>query len=76
MSKRFWNVKIGDIPKWAKANVSLSSTVRLPATAASSYFKYYNGSVRPMVHVVIFAIVVNYLYGYKELKKEAMRKYH
>jgi len=77
MSTNFWNLKINEIPKWSKANVSLSSTVRLPVTAAAKYFNYYRGSARPLIHLAILATVINYLYEFKHLRKhEALRKYH
>ena len=77
MSGNFWNLKISDIPKWSKANVSLRSTLRVPVTAAVSYTNYYRGSARPLIHLAILATVVNYLFEFKHLRKhEALRKYH
>ena len=77
MSSNFWNLKISDIPKWSKANVSLSSTVRLPVKAACAYTNYYRGSARPIIHLAVLAMVVNYLFEFKHLRKhEALRKYH
>lgn len=77
MSGNFWNLKISDLPKWAKTNVSVNSAIRLPVTAACSYTRYYRGSARPMIHLAILATVVNYLFEFKHLRKhEALRKYH
>ncbi len=82
MSKGFWDVPVRDAGKYIVGNVSLSKIPRMTGRMFEAYRARYvlprNAGLTPLLHIVGFCIVVNYLIDYKKghLKLDRWRKYH